>query len=209
MRAHDVERTGLGRDDCRLVERAEHQWSPAAWVTRGQHRGPHGDHETVRALHSLQCIGELVRGDLGRRHGQPMDEYFGIHRRAEDRAALLEREAQLGGVRDVAVVRERNVPPPKSRQRGLRVLDRGRSGCAIAGVADRDVTRDDSSAFTQSVGDESERPIRVGLPFVIDDNEAGRFLSAMLQRIQAESRELDGVRMSVNTNNAAHEMSVR
>jgi hypothetical protein len=49
----------------------------------------------------------------------------------------------------------------------------------------------------------------VGLPFVIDDNESGRFLSAMLQRIQAESRELDGVRVSVNTNNAAHEMSVR
>jgi hypothetical protein len=134
-----------------------------------------------------------------------MDEDFRVHCRCEYRARVHQLTLELGGVGEIAVVRERHVPVPDSRQNGLRVLDRGRAGGAVTRVADGDVAGELRHVDrVESLGNETHcfRCARSGGSVQGDDS--GRFLPAVLKRIQTEVRDLGGFGVGVNTEDSAH-----
>src|SRR5688572_8563551 len=69
-----------------------------------------------------------------------MDEHFGVHRGREDRAHILELAAQLGGVDEVPVVGERDVPVAKPGEDRLRVVEGRGPGGAVPCVANARVS---------------------------------------------------------------------
>ena len=136
--AHDVERARLGREDRCAIQASQNERTPAACVARGEQRVAERHHEAECALDATQCISEPLLGQLRGRTRQQVNDDFRIHRRREDRPHLLELDAQLTGVRDVAVVRERDVPAARAHEHRLRVLDRRRARGAVARVPDRE-----------------------------------------------------------------------
>ena len=105
---------------------------------------------------------------------------------------------QLGRVHQVAVVgqRDRGRDPAPVRagrgrpQRGLRVLPVGRAGGGVAGVADRDVAAQAGQrGLVEDLGDQAEVLVDHD-PGPVADRDAGRLLTAVLQRVQPEVGQL-------------------
>ena len=105
-------------------------------VARGKERVVDQHEQRVRAFHTLKRFRHLRFG--AGRHGarQAMHEYFGIHGGAEDAADGFELLTDLSGVREVAVMREGDVPTLEVHKGGLRILDGRRAGGGVARVAD-------------------------------------------------------------------------
>jgi hypothetical protein len=134
-----------------------------------------------------------------------MNQNFGVHRRCEDRSSILQLVPELGGVDQVAVVGKPNVPVAESSENGLRVLDRRRPGRAVPRVADRDPASEATDVRTLEPLRHEPHPFdRARASRGIDGDDAGRFLSAVLQRVQSEMRNLGGVFMTVDTKDSAH-----
>ena len=134
-----------------------------------------------------------------------MDQHLTVHGRGEDRSGIFELVPHLRRVREIAIVRERDVPIAKACENRLGILDCGRPGRAVPGMTDRNIPfQCRETRRRQSFGNKAHRleGFSTGLDIHCDD--AGRFLAAMLQRIEAEVRERCRLRMSVNSEDAAH-----
>ena len=77
----------------------------------------------------------------GLRTREQMHDDFGVAVGLEDRAAMLELAAPLGGVGEISVVAERDFALVAIDQNGLRVEERFVARGGIARVADRRVSR--------------------------------------------------------------------
>ena len=86
----------------------------------------------------------------------------------------------------------------------LHVAQDGGAGRRVAHVADRDGAGQpvDHVAPRERVADEAEPALGMKALAVVAD-DAGRFLAAMLERMQAERRDRGGVGMPVDAENAA------
>ena len=135
--------------------------------------------------------------------GDEMDDDLGIHGRLEDRSLALQTIAQQLGVHQVAVVRHRQAAASVLDDQRLRVLQVRRSGGRVAVVADRRMplqTADD--VLAKDVGDEAGAPVRHQDLAVGGDN-ARRLLPPVLERAQAEVREVGSLGVAVNADHAA------
>ena len=142
--ADEVERDGLARDDVRVLaargQDAEAERTDAARIADRDDRVRRQEEQRVGALDPRERVDDAVLDrDLLAARDQ-VDEHLGVGGRREDRALLLELGAELVGVREVAVVAD--------RERAARVVDRERLGVAdvraagrrVADVADGDAT---------------------------------------------------------------------
>jgi hypothetical protein len=200
-RADDVQRARLRRKDHGLAESAHHERTPAARVARREQRVADADEQGVGPLDAPQRVGEARFRGRRVRLREAVHDDLGIHRRGEDRARRLELRPQLGGVDEVAVVRERQVAAARSREDRLRVLDRRRAGGAVAGVADGEHA---VQAVALGAGHEAHSLHHARRPCLVDRHDAERFLTAVLERVQSETRQLDRVGVPVYAEDAAH-----
>ena len=205
-RAHDVQRARLRRDDrcCHPSvpstsgrqprgSRAASSVSPI--ITRTQYAP-----STPRSASASLAAG-VSAVDMASRCTSTSESIVEL----KMEPALLELDPELGGVGDVAVVCERDVPAAKTRQRGLRILDRRRSGGAVARVPDgHGAVERAHFIMVEPVRDETERPDAAAWPVVVDDDDARGLLPAMLQRIEPQTREFRGLGMSADADDTAH-----
>ncbi len=133
-----------------------------------------------------------------------MDDDFGVAGRLEQAAAPHQLAPQLIGIRQIAVVADRQPAEFEIGEQWLDVALRHLAGRRIAHMADRDRAGQavDDVFRAEIVADQPRSAMRVELAAVIRD-DAGRFLAAMLQGMQTERRQRGGVRMAIDPEHAA------
>ena len=123
-------------------------------------------------------------------------DHFGVAGGLEDRAAMFERAAQLAGVGEIAVVRQRQLALVAIDDDGLRVDQRSVAGGGVARVADgggagqprehrglKDFLHQAHAFFEMQRG-------------AVGGDDAGGFLAAMLQGVESQIGELGGFGMA-------------
>src|SRR5258708_31800295 len=121
-----------------------------------------------------------------------MDDDFGVAVGLENRAAMLELAAPLGGVGEVAVVAEGDFALVAVDHDGLGVEQGFIARGGVARVADREPARKlREHARLENFFDFAHRAVHVQL-FAIARDDAGRFLAAVLQRVKTQIHEVRG-----------------
>ena len=112
--------------------------------------------------------------------------------------------AQFGGVGDVAVVRHRDAALVAGDREGLRVEQHRVAGGGVARVADG-AARRAASPSTALVKISATWPMDLWqwISAAVAGADAGAFLAAMLQRVEAQIGQLGGFRMAVDGDDAA------
>ncbi len=116
-----------------------------------------------------------------------VDEDFRVAARRENGAIANELGANLVGVHDVAVVRDRQWTRVVVHEVRLGVGEHGAAGGRIPGVSDRDVAGETRKGrLIEAIGNESHHPVDPGPISLVDRDDARTLLAAVLQRIEAE-----------------------
>ncbi len=204
LRADDVERAGLRGQDVRLAEPAEDERAHAQRIAHADDRRVGEADERVGALHLAQRIDQAVdhAGASGGR--DEMDDDLGVGRRLEQGAALHQSATQPAGVRQVAVVGEREAAELQVGEQRLDVAQHGLAGGGVAVVADRRVALEPlhHRLAREDVAHLAQIAVGVELPAVVGD-DAGGLLAAVLQRVQAQRGVGGRVRAPVDAEDAA------
>src|SRR5580693_4286906 len=125
-----------------------------------------------------------------------MHDHFGVAVGLEDRAAMLEFAAPLGGIGEIAVVAEGDFALVAIDHDGLRVEKSFIAGGRIARVADRKVSRQLSEhAGLKDFFDVAHGAMQEEI-CAVARNDACGFLAAMLERIKAQIGEIGGFGMA-------------
>ena len=132
-----------------------------------------------------------------------MDDDFSVGGGLEDGALRFEPGADLVGVDEVAVVGEGDASFVALDGDGLRVEEGGVSGGGVTGVSDGETAGEaGEDVGGKDVGDEAHGLVAVNVA-AVGGSDAGGFLSAMLQGVEAEIGELGGFGMVVDRHHAA------
>ena len=115
-----------------------------------------------------------------------MHHNFSVAGGLEDRTLLLEFLADKMRVDQIPVMGKRDHALVAIHSNGLRIEQRGVAGGGVAGMADRDPSgKPRQHLFGEDVSHQAHGFVRVE-PSFVGRNNAGRFLSAMLQGMQSE-----------------------
>src|SRR5215469_1521576 len=116
---------------------------------------------------------------------------------------MLELRADIVGVDNVAVVRQRDFSLAALHANRLRVQQRRIAGGRVAGMSDGKRTRKSSKTLAgEDIGDQSHGLMQLDA-FAIRRSNTRRLLPAMLQRVQAEVSELGSFGVAVNRSHSA------
>ena len=204
VRADDVERAGLGREDRAAVEFAEHQRADAERVARADQLLVGQGDERIGAFDLAQRLDEAVDEAVARRARQQMQDHLGVGGRLHDGAIAHQLAAQRQAVGEIAVMADREAAGIEFGEQRLDVAQHRLAGGRIAHMADRDGAGQpiDDLAAREGVADEAEPALGME-PVAVEGDDAGRLLAAMLQRVQAERRDGGRIGMSVDAEYAA------
>ena len=132
-----------------------------------------------------------------------MDEDLGVRGGLEDRAVFLELFAQAAGVHEVAVVRDGHGAALVVDNEGLDVAQVAAAEGGVAHVANakaalhaRELVR------LEDIRHEADPAVRGEHFLVVGADDAGAFLAAMLQRVEAEVDELGGLDVAKDAEHA-------
>ncbi|MPM63467.1 hypothetical protein SDC9_110347 [bioreactor metagenome] len=199
--ADDVQGTGLRRDDPAALETAQAQRPEALRVTGRVERLLVHEHQRERppqVRQDLQRRGPqrlvVEGGDQGR---QDRGVVGGIHRvlvrHLLGGAALVQPALEVVGVDEVAVVGEGDAVRRGGAKGGLGVAPDAGTGRGVAGVADGEVTGQRvQGALVEHLRDQAH-VLEHHDPLAVRDGDAGRFLAAVLQGVEAVVGELGHV----------------
>jgi hypothetical protein len=132
------------------------------------------------------------------------DDDFAVHGRLENEAAGFQLVAELGGVGEIAVVGDGDLAAHAIHRERLGVAHVRRAGGGIARVADGHVADEVMQDFGvgKNLRHQAHAVVLVKFPVMAGD-DAGAFLSAMLEGIQSEISQFGGVRMAEDAENTA------
>ena len=203
--ADDVERRRLRGHDRRAVEIAQHERPDAVGIAEREQRVLAQDDRRERTADALH----RVHGALGERARVVRDERaddLGVGGGAEPHALLLQLRAQLVGVREVAVVPERDGAAGAVGDDRLRVHPVRRAGRRVAGVPDRRAAGQGLQlALVEDLRDEAHVPDGEH-PAAVADGDARALLPAVLERVEREVGEArDVAARRVDAEDAAHQ----
>src|SRR2546423_9851356 len=203
--ADEIERARLRRDHIAVAQLAQPERPEAARIDDGVQRPANRDDQRIGALDAFERIEQLVFGLASFGARDQMDEDFAIGRRLEDRPLGHEVGTERLGVRQIAVVRERERALAVARENWLRVRNDRRAGGGVARMSDRDVTRETGDdLLAEDVGDESHATMCAGDGTPIHRDHTSRLLAAMLEAVEPEIREAGGLRNARYADDAAH-----
>ena len=171
--ADDVERARLRRHHGSAVEIAHHERADAVGVAERDHLVAVGDDRRERAVDSAHRVADGLLERAGVLADQGRD-HLGVGRGLEPDAALRELGAQLGGIRQVAVVTERDGAARAVAHHRLRVRPARRPGGRVARVADRvHATRQRGQAHLVEHLRNKAELLLGGDPAAVADRDAG------------------------------------
>ncbi|MEY9493929.1 hypothetical protein ABIE93_005136 [Bradyrhizobium elkanii] len=204
FRADHVERAGLRGQDRTAVEIAEHQRADAERVARADQLLVGQRDQRIGALDGAQRLDEAVdeAGALGLRH--EMQDHLGVGGRLHHGAALDQLAAQGQAIGEVAVVADRKPAGAELGKQRLHVAQDGAAGGGVADMADRGVAGQalDHLAAGEGVADQAEAAFTVEAA-AVEGDDAGSFLAAVLQGVQAKCGDRGGLGMAEDAEHAA------
>ncbi len=133
-----------------------------------------------------------------------MDDGFGVRGGLEDGALLHQLFAQAARIGEIAVMGDRE---PAARQIGKHRLDIARSrtaGGGIAHMADSVGARASArvAVLAENIADQAEMALS-GEMRAVEGDDTGRFLPAMLKRMQTQRGQRRRIRVAENAEDAA------
>ena len=186
LRADEVERAGLRGHHGRSFADPQREGADSVGVPRGEDPVPREDENRVRAADLEERFGE-GRREVGRlRPRHEVEDDFRVRRRGEKRAGGLELRANLTGVDEVSVVRERERPATGREHDRLGVGEMRPPGRRIPHVPDRRASGETREPrLVEDVGDVSHLALD-DEPAVGEGRDARGLLAAVLERVQPE-----------------------
>ena len=160
------------------------------------------EHDGKRPLDASQG-GEHAAVAVGL--GQQVEDDFAIDRGLKNRALGLEFLAELGGIDEVAIVADGELAAGGADHKRLGVFDVAGTGGRIAHVADGARAGETFQiAGAENLGDEAHAFVHgEGTVGTLGRDDAGAFLSAMLEREKAVIRNHGGIGMTEDGKDAA------
>ncbi len=184
--ADQVEGAALGGDHPTLFQPAQTQGPEAIGVARRHHALLGQQHDRERAAHPIQGVNDPRQEAVRAGMGDQMDDHLAVGRGLEDRAVRLQLVAEHGGIDQIPVVGQGEVPEGKIHNQRLDILEMAVPGGGIAVVTDGHVA---GQALQHLLGidvrHEAHRLFLVEVLAVRGD-DAGAFLAAVLQGIEAQ-----------------------
>ena len=204
LRADDVERAGLRREDRTAVELAEHQRPDAERVARADELLVGEADEGIGAFEHAQPLDEAIDEAVAVRARHEMQDHLGVGGRLHHGAFAHQLAAQRQAVGEIAVMADGKAAGIELGKQRLHVAQNGLAGRRIAHMADRGVAGQaiDDLAPGKGVADQAEPAFGVKA-LAVERDDAGGFLAAMLERMQAERRNRRGVGMTEDAEHAA------
>ncbi len=188
----------------RVVHAADAQRAEPERVARADQFLLRHDDQRIRAFDAAHRLHERVFHAADRRLREHHDDDFAVHGRLEDESAAFEFVAEHGGVGQVAVVGDGDLAAHAIHRERLGVAEVRRAGGGIARVGDGHVADEVVQDFgvVENLRHEAHAMMLVKLAVVTGD-DAGAFLSAMLERVKAVVGKFGGIRMAENAEHAA------
>ena len=203
--ADQIERAALGGDDPVVADPAEHERPNPVRVAEGDERVVDERDDGVRALEARHRRGDGL-GQRRRVAGDQGCDDLGVRGRAEPDPIRDELVAESPGVRQVAVVAERNGSGASVMDEGLSVRPVHAPGRRVARVPDRDLTRERLELLLVEDLRDEPHVAEHGQATRLGDGDAGRLLAAMLQREEREVRQPRHIAVGrADTEHAAHQ----
>ena len=160
--------------------------------------------EGVGALELAQAFDEAVDETIAPRPRHQMQDHLGVGGRLHHRAFMHQRLAQGEAVGEIAVVADGEAAAFEFGKQRLHVAQNCFPGGRVAHMADRRGAGQpvDHFAAGEIVADKAEPPLRMEALAVVGD-DAGGFLAAVLQRVQAKRGDGGSVGMTEDAEHAA------
>jgi len=192
--ADHIEGDGLGGEHGRLAKLAHDQRPNPERIAAADQALRRQDGERIGAFDLLQRVGQLIKTPLALRRRNEMDDDLGVPRGLEDRAAPVERPAELHRVRQIAVVGDREPARGELGEQRLDVAQRGLACGRIADMADGGPAGEPANdvVAVEISGDMAHRPVGVEM-LAVEAGDPGRFLAAVLERVEAERDKARGI----------------
>ena len=133
-----------------------------------------------------------------------MQDHLGVGGRLHHRAFVHQLAAQRQAVGQVAVVADGEAAAFEFGEQRLHVAQDGLAGGRIADMADGGGAGQAVDDFAAGKGVADEAQAALGMEaLAVEGNDAGGFLTAMLERMQAERGDGGGIRMAEDAEHAA------
>jgi hypothetical protein len=197
LRTDDVECAGFRSQDRISVEPAVHEGANAVRIAGADEFLVGEAHEGIGTLELTQAFDKAINESIapGARHQMQYD--FRIGRRLHDGAFAHKLAAKREPVGQVAVMANGESTAFKLGEQGLDVAKDCFTCCGIAHMAD-------GRRAGEAVNDLASRKAFANKPLAtfgmkslaVEGNDAGRFLAAMLQGMQAQRRDGSCIRVS-------------
>ena len=202
--AEQIEGAGFGGEDDGVgavgIGDAPHGERAEAAGIAGGKDAVAGHHDDGKGAFDLaERVGDGVDERGGLRMRDELDDDFGVGGGLEERALALELHAEIAEVDEVAVVGDGDEALGGFDADGLGVEERGVAGGGVARVADGHVALE-ACARTSSVkiSDDEAHAFDVGEMGAVGGGDAGGFLTAMLEGVEAEIDLAGGVGVAVD-----------
>ena len=204
LRADDVERAGLRRQDRAAVELADHQRPDAERIARADQLLVGEADKGEGAFELAQALDETVDETIAARARHQMQDHLGVGGRLHHGAFVHQALAQRDAVGQVAVMADGKAAAFQFRKQRLHVAQHRFAGGRIAHMADGRGAGQavDHLAPREGVADETEPALGMEA-LAVEGNDAGGFLAAVLERVQAERGDGGGVGMVEDAEDAA------
>src|SRR5262245_36345700 len=187
FRPDDVERAGFGSEDGSAVQPADHQGTNAERITRADELLVGESDEGISALELAQAFDEAVDETVTLGVCNEMQNDLGIGGRLHDGAVANQLAPQREAVGQITVMAIRKSAAVELREQRLHIAQDSFSGRRVAHVAhcrQAGQTLDHLTAG-EVVSDEPQSPLGMK-SLAVERNDAGGFLPAMLEGVQAE-----------------------
>ena len=204
LRADDIERAGLRREDRAAVELADHQRADAERIARADQLLVGEADKGIGALELAQALDETVDEAVAARARHQMQDHLGIGGRLHHGAFVHQMFAQRDAVGQVAVVADGEAAAFQFGEQRLHVAQHRLTRGRIAHMADGRVAGQVIDHFPPREGVADQAEAAFGMEaLAVEGDDAGGFLAAMLERVQAERGDGGGVGMAENAEHAA------
>ena len=187
--ADDVERAGLRREHPGIAELAEHERPDAEGIARADQLLVGEADQSVGALDLEQGLDEFLDEALLLAARDQMEDHLGVGGRLADGAFLDQPVAQGERVGEVAVMAEGEAARIEIDEERLHVAQHRIAAGGVADMADGHVAFQaiDHRPRGEMVADQADAALGMEV-MAVEADDAGRFLSPMLERVQAQGR---------------------
>ena len=186
---HDIEGTGFRSEDEGVSQAAKHEGAHTEGIPHSDHRFVGERHQGVGADDLFQGIDQPVRNGAVRRQRHQVDDGLRVGCRLENGSLAHQSVAHLDRIGQIAVVGDRQATLVGLDEDGLHIAEQCSAGGRIAVVPDGGTTRQcpDIGAVREDFRHQAKAAMDMKLG-TVEGNDAGGFLSTVLQGMQTEHR---------------------